>query len=386
MKRSTSIKEITVFTNGDATKPSTWSNVPYFFTKTLAENGIKVNQVNIGPNKFIKTIYRFTIWQILKRLKKHNSYEYYRTKIHKLYADYLIKKAIIKYPNAQLNLFLSFSFSAKKYSQKPTVLFGDWTYEYYFQYFKNRNPGSLEQTFINRENHIIETADLTFVLFPKVAAIMQTRYPKANINYIGNVINAEIIATKNELLIQKENSYSVLFIGGKKYTEGAKNLINAIKELQLVFPEISLDIIGMNATDFDNLPNNVTCHGYLDKGIESDRKKYYELMQHAKVYVNTTPIWSAFSATVEAMYFYNPVIITPFDEFTETFGKHIEFGIYSNGLSLADDIKNIFLHKNYFSLCEHAHKAVQEFTWSNYIHNFLNACENKLFKQTKKSY
>lgn len=58
------IKEINVFTNGDALKLSTWSNFPYFFTETLEEKGIKVNRINIQPNKIFKTIYRFTIWQI----------------------------------------------------------------------------------------------------------------------------------------------------------------------------------------------------------------------------------------------------------------------------------------------------------------------------------
>jgi hypothetical protein len=58
------LKEINVFTYGNASKLSTWSNVPYFFTETLEEKGIKVNRINIQPNKIFKTIYRFTIWQI----------------------------------------------------------------------------------------------------------------------------------------------------------------------------------------------------------------------------------------------------------------------------------------------------------------------------------
>jgi hypothetical protein len=56
------LKEINVFTYCNASKLSTWSNVPYFFTETLEEKGIKVNRINIQPNKIFKTIYRFTIW------------------------------------------------------------------------------------------------------------------------------------------------------------------------------------------------------------------------------------------------------------------------------------------------------------------------------------
>ena len=52
----------------------------------------------------------------------------------------------------------------------------------------------------------------------------------------------------------------------------------------------------------------------------------YEPFKKAKVFINTTPKWAAFSASIEAMYFYIPVVVTPYDEFTKTFGEHIEFG------------------------------------------------------------
>jgi len=85
------IKEINVFTNGDALKLSTWSNFPYFFTETLEEKGIKVNRINTQPNKIFKTIYRFTIWQILKQTKKYDTYDYYRTNINRFFVNKMIK-------------------------------------------------------------------------------------------------------------------------------------------------------------------------------------------------------------------------------------------------------------------------------------------------------
>ena len=39
------IKEINVFTNGDAGKLSTWSNFPYFFTETLKEGILKAKKM-----------------------------------------------------------------------------------------------------------------------------------------------------------------------------------------------------------------------------------------------------------------------------------------------------------------------------------------------------
>ncbi len=373
-------KEINVFTNGDAAKPSTWSNVPYFFTETLMRKGIKVNRINIGTNRIVKTLYRFTIWQIFKRLKKHDTYDYYRSSIHHYLTQFSIRRAIKKYPNADWNLFLSFSFSAKQYSLKPTILFGDWTYEYFFDYFKKRNAGYLEHEFLERENSYIENADSVFVLFPKVANYMQQRYANKKIHYIGNVINAEVQISADEIIQRKTASTNVLFIGGIKYKQGADALIQSIEQLQQIIPTIHLDIIGMNASDFDILPPFVKCHGYLDKGKDADRKLYYDLMQDAKVFVNTTPLWSAFSATVEAMYFYNPIIITKYDEFVETFGDKLTMGTYHETSHLAQEILDIFQSMSYGQLCLEAHQAVQNFTWNNYIDAFIHQCQQDLRK------
>ncbi|MHA5135034.1 hypothetical protein [Oenococcus oeni] len=47
------IKEITVFSYGDSNLLKTWSNVPYFFTKTFADDGVSVNRVNVEPNRLL---------------------------------------------------------------------------------------------------------------------------------------------------------------------------------------------------------------------------------------------------------------------------------------------------------------------------------------------
>lgn len=40
-------KEVIFFTKGDSADISTWSNVPYFFTRTLEEKGVTVHRVNM---------------------------------------------------------------------------------------------------------------------------------------------------------------------------------------------------------------------------------------------------------------------------------------------------------------------------------------------------
>lgn len=371
--------EITVFTNGDSAAISTWSNVPYFFTETLMMKGVKVNRVNIRTSRILKTLYRISIWQILKRTKNHDGYEYYRTKIHDWHINFKIKNAVKKYPNSDAFLFLSFSFSAKKYSAKPTILFGDWTFDHYFNYFKDRAPGSLEKEFIDRENQHIEKADLVFVLFPKVAEYMKSRYKNKQIHYIGNVINSKISSNENEILELKKSSKKILFIGSNKYKVGADLLLKSFHILQEKNPDLELHFIGLKKSDFTDLPSNVFCHGYLNKEIETERKLYYDLLTTAKMYVNTTPKWSAFSATIEAMYFYNPILISPYDEFSQTFGETNKFVNYSSDVNaeiLANDIHTLYHHPNYPEICKRTHEAVNHFTWESYVDAFLKITRN----------
>src|SRR5262249_22085434 len=105
-----------------------------------------------------------------------------------------------------------------------------------------------------------------------------------------------------------------------------------------------------------------------------------EYMKDAKIFVNTTPKWGAFSATLEAMYFYTPVIVTPYKEFVETFGMKIGFGWYckNNSLDLCAKIKKILNCPSYDRLCINAHELVKDFTWSAYIDKMLKKIKETL--------
>lgn len=374
------MKEITVFTKGDSEKVSTWSNVPYFLTETLIAKGIKVNRVNIKPVRIIKAIHTSITQKILKTFNKDSRYTYLRSYLHSLNARILIKKAIKQYPNSDAFIFLTFSFSSAGLTNKPTVLFSDWTFDYFFKYFRNRQPDFFEKQSIKRENWHIENADLVIPLFPAVTEYMKKMYRNKNIFYLGNVINSLYNAAEDEIVSQKNHSDNIIFVGGKKYIEGANTLIEAFVMLKEKLPKLKLHIIGMNAYDFAQIPNDVTCYGYLDKGKTEDRGLYYKLFKEAKVFVNTTPKWGAFSACIEAMYFYIPVIVFPYTDFKETFGNNIKFGYYCDRNApelIAENILKLFANKDYRSFCIQAHQSVKQFTWDAYIDKMLEKIEEK---------
>ena len=375
------IKEVTVFTKGDSSKISTWSNVPYFFTETLLSKGVKVNRVDLSPIPFLRIIFNRTFYSVEKKINKHSTYDYFRSFMHFTNSRYRIKKAINQYPNSDANIFLTFSFSSAGLTRKPAIQCSDWTYDHYFKYFEERKPDLLEKQCVERENSQIEGSDIVVSLFPTVARYMKKKYTNKNIHHIGHAINtlhdiSEVDAIKNKI-----NSNDILFVGSKKYREGAQSLINAFKKVQQNYPELHLHIIGMNTADFKNLPKNVNCYGYLDKGNDADRKRYYTLFKKAKMFINTTPKWGAFSAAIEAMYFYIPVITSPYDDFIETFGSDIDFGYYSeqNTPSLIEEnIIKILNHPSYQSLCINAHKSVEKYTWNAYMDKLITKIEDKI--------
>ena len=370
------IKEITVFTDGDSTKLSTWSNVPFFFTETLIAKGIKVNRVNIGTNPNWERKYDKTINRIVIRILKKTSYGYFRSYTNFINVRYRIWKAVKRYPNSDVFIFLTFSFSSVGFTKKPIVLFCDWTYDHYIRHHLNRNPDFLERQCIKREDSQINKSDLVLTLFPKVEEYMKKRYKCENISYLGNVINSLFTASSDiEVLEKKKEKKKILFVGSPKYIEGAKVLLQAYTLLKKQYPSISLHFVGIEASLLENLPSDVYCYGYLNKGNDSERELYYQLLNEATIFVNTTPLWGAFSASIEAMYFYTPVIVSPYDEFVETFGSKINVGLFCERNSpdlLAEKIEALLFHKDYVQICQNAHNAVEEFTWDSYIDKVMD--------------
>ncbi|RZJ58464.1 MAG: glycosyltransferase family 1 protein [Hymenobacter sp.] len=373
-------KEVNVFTNGDSSQINTWSNVPFFLTETLLKKEIKVNRIDISPSKNLEKIFYKIFYRILSNLNKETSYTYLRSLIHFKDTKRKVADALKQYPDADVNIFVTFSFSSAGLSTKPIVQFCDWTYSYDIAHFSSRIPDFFERQAIKREDAQIMSADLIFVLFPSITEYMKNRYYGKNIFYLGNVINSLYKVSVNDIQI-KSNSNSLLFIGSKKYIAGANALIAAFEIIKPIIPKLTLEIIGIKSNDFSNLPAGITCHGYLDKDITEERELYYNILRNARVFINTTPKWGAFSASIEAMYFYTPVIVTPYSEFLTTFGQDINFGSYceeNKPKLIKENILNIFQDKYYEQLCINANNAVKDFTWDAYVDKMLNKIENSI--------
>lgn len=388
MSENSKHKEIIVFTMGDANSVDTWSNVPYFFTTTLEKKGYIVHRVNIASQDFIMRlickIFNKIYITFFRPKNKNVIYDFTRTKLFYSKVNKQMKKAVAEHPNACLLMSTNFSHSGSSVSNIKSLMFCDWTIAYVIEKHNSRKPDYFEKAAIKKQDKEIRKSDYIVTLFPDVYDYMKKYYKTNNIYYLGNVINSEILDINVSTLYKnKKKNNTLLFIGRKAYISSAKALIKAV---ELLNKERNSDyykviVIGMTEADFDEKSEYVEYMGYLSKGNEEQKKKYYNSVLNALAVVNTTEKWSGASSMIECMYYATPVITSPYDAFVETFGKEIEFGYYcknnaENIKECIEDLSNMS-EEQYKEVSIKANDAVKDFTWDNYVEKIINLCEIK---------
>lgn len=369
------LKEVILFGYGDSNKASTWSNVPYLFAKTLEEKGITVRRVNLETFLFLKKVLDHTLLRLVKMKYPGGGFSFGRSKLWLYVEEHKIKKAVKKYATADLCIFTNYE-HFNRYSKIPTLLFSDWTYRILVEEKQKRQPYFFEKAFYEHQEYVINHAQYVICLFSNYAEIMKRHYPSANIHFLGdNVINSLYDGPMTpETILPQKNRHQVLFIGKKYYKEGLLLLINAFRELRKVIADAELHVIGMNSQQIGINADFVHFHGYLRKDNAVEKNEYYTLLKTSAVIVNITPQWGGYSSVIEAMYFYTPVLVTPFDSFVEEFGSELPFGSYvedNNQKAVASQLIDILDSPDYAKLCLAAHQRVKGYTWSSYIDRLL---------------
>lgn len=353
---------------------SSWSNVPFLFCKSLEEQGIDLKRLTLPTLGWMGAVVQWPL-RLLKRLGfgRESTWDYSRSALYARRVRRHIDQAL-QQEAVDAVLVLSFSYGPSLPSRVPLYLFGDWSLSYAIECQRLRQPNRLERASISRENRLINSASEVFVLFPLAERFLKNSHPLARTHYLGNVINAVEHPDEGDIRLKQE-SHSLLFVGKPHYLEGARQLIDAYRQLQSTLPALTLDIVGMGREFFDDLPEGVVCHGYLDKGVPAQRAKYYGLLRSARLFVNPNPKWASFSAALEAMYFYTPLVTSAYAEMEETFGKDISFGAYfREGVDapLSDLLRELMLSTDYTHMAENAHTAASSFSWDAYVKRVLD--------------
>ncbi len=368
------MKNILVFTYGDASNPATWSNVPFLLTNALEKKGYNVIRYDMSTKQNPFTLL-FSL--CCKIIKPKTTFYFVRSNWNRKIVEKKIKKAVLQYDNSvDLYISISYDFSPSKYTNKKVLLLSDWPIEYALERRYHRSPDFLEQQDIKRHKDIIESATYRVSLFQDVANYMNQRFRKKTV-YLGGLINSFYPIDGFEEIDHRNN---ITFIGKKSYYKSALMLIKAFQSLDqnlIQKKHLELHIIGMTQNDFKSLKGeNIYFHGYLDKGKQKERDLYYHILKETIVIVNTNDKWAGMSSIIESMYYYRPIITSKYEEFIETFGENIPFGFYSDNNE--EDVK-ISLEKvltlpkpQYQELSEQAHKAVKDFTYDFYVDQLIN--------------
>ena len=374
------IKEIIVYSPGDANDISTWSNVPYFFCRSLEKKGVKLDKVNVDVERKIYTLpIRAFIKLKTKIIKKIYGKDtvsgFYRSKYFDNKTLLKMKKGNRKFSNADLQVVFDFSHIIK--NNKPIIMICDWTIEYYIEEHLKREPNKFEQRLIKKQSKIMQKADAVISIFPESYRQIKKYVPNKTY-YFGHIVNS--------LEKYKENQHNqfkyrnILFIGSPKYINGLNVLIKAVAKYNNRVKKnekLSLNIIGINKTQFDKDLHYEFCniYGYLNKTIETQRKMYYKLLINSRIMVNPTANWNGASALFEGLYLGVPIIASHNLELDALMSNKIfsEFCSSESVFSLEKLLNRVFTEtfQSFYKKSVAAHEFANNYTWDKFAEKFL---------------
>lgn len=368
-------REFIVFAIGDPAKASTWSNVPYFLSKTLEEKGHVVHRADLAPNRPLQLAYDAIIGALRRTGITRTRHYFFRSSFNAWLTQRRIERVLRAHPKA-LPIFTTFSFGRNR-QRRPYVQFCDMTFERHLRYFEKRGPNAMEQRTIARERKQIAGAALLVSLFPEQAEELKAEHGE-RVRYYGNVVNTDIAAPDTQRLLHRDLSRpEVLFIGGSKYKPGLLKLLSVLEDINAARSvPIELHAVGIPRHELLRpIPSWTKVHGYLDKSDPEDAARYTALLERCCLFINPMPLWGSFSASCEAMHMHMPVIVSAYPEFTSTFGHDPGAGVLlrtEDDRELAKAINRLLSDPVEWQSCaKAAHHAVQPFTWGNYVERML---------------
>lgn len=369
------IKEIIMFCYGDSSQTSTWSNVPYMMSRQLERRGVTIHRVNIAPNKYISKVYNLA----MSRLFRRKGYTYIRTALFKFFTELRIKHAVKRHNLSDFCIFLNFDYY-NKFSNIPSLCFSDWTYEkFLLERINNADIRDCDKRFIEQQNDVFRHAEIILPLFSESIDDILRHVPSAKVKSIKeNVVNNLYSGNVDESVIHAKKRKTILFIGGPKYKQGLMLLIESLK-LVAREKDIELNVIGMTSCEMSEVTFPIKYHGYLKKDDTQQCLLYYSLLLESSILINPTPYWGAYSSIIEGMYFYTPIIVSPYKQFILEFGENIDFGLYTDSTT-ADLSKKInylldLSPEAYAEICRNAHNRVKDYTWDNYVNKMISIME-----------
>jgi glycosyltransferase involved in cell wall biosynthesis len=307
--------KINLFCWGDSNDINTWSNVPYFLSRTLISRNIDVRRFNLIPPAGL-TYQSLAFFNRCRnraaRLLGLRRRPIFRMPVlHRLVNSELAKTSR-SLEDADLNLFLTFSFSSIRYSDVPAALYSDRTYEQHLEE-EGIRPSWADRLLIRWETRNLQNAQYVFTMNQACLEFIRDRYGvrspqllKAGINLIGNDFS-----NINALIARKEAARSILFIGRGYYQRGVDVLLAAFRRFNEIFSNLfTLHLVGLTDDELPESQPHVICHGYLRKDHPGEYQQYMDLLASARLFVFPMRPGPIAVALREALWMCTPVILT----------------------------------------------------------------------------
>lgn len=381
IRQACKVREINLFAAGDSNDIKTWSNVPYFFSGAVEQKGIRVNRINLIPDDMF--LYRwymrfFLSWSALKRMirKKDYPYDFFRDRISLHLSGIKARRALRRHPDADFNIFLTFSISSYRYSDIPVIHYCDQTYDLYLS-GKNRAATERDRVFIAMETGNLKNARYIFTTGRRCCEHIVEKYGLVNVRSLPAGINLDTLEIADEagILAGKMRERNILFIGKGIHKRGVDILIEAFTRFSGMHAESwKLHIVGVDRESFGELPGNIFFYGQLSKDIPAELACYLHLMRSARLFVMPMRKGPLPGVVKEVAMMYTPSIITDIwhasdlvsDGYNGKLVGHADAGEFAQAMDeLVSD------EKAWERLARNAHGSMQRFTWSRSIDQML---------------
>ena len=373
--------EITLFTLGDSRDVNTWSNLPYFFSKALVSVGVKLNRVDIRPNKCLAVIYTllFGIWaRLFCRLLGRNVYfNFFRSRINAVLISHKIRTACRQFPQADFNVFLTFTFSSYTFSGTPVVHYCDQMLEELIEGQGRSALSFTEKISARQERQNLRHAAYIFATNQHCVDFIREHYGLVETTRcLRTGLNLEIDALDIEELLQKKrSSFDLLFIGRGVKWRGVDILVEAFERFNTRnSSRFQLQLVGITPQQLNCSSENVHFYGWLRKDNPQEYQTYINLLRNARLFIFPARTGPVPCAMKEALFMCTPVITSNFWDVDHVIQDGFN-GVIIDSLAadaFAQSIEGLVTNEQRWEeYARNAHASVMGYSWNDTVEQFL---------------
>jgi glycosyltransferase involved in cell wall biosynthesis len=285
---------INLLTLGDCNDLNTWSNLPYYFYRNLLAHSIDVRPIDLTPSQnaasSVFEYVRALQVRAVRMIRPGYGSDPLRTRAFHRLVNRRLRAMAGQLNDADLNLFLTFSFSSFRYAGSPVIHYCDRTYEHYLEECR-QTPSRMDRIFIGIDRQNIESADLVLTTGELCADFIRSRYKAKRVICLRAGNNTDLDVTNPDALINgKEHSTDILFIGRGVQKRGVDILVRAFALFNHRHDgRFTLHIVGVQPEelpqDLRATDRNIKFHGYLDRAVPADLQRYNDLLRSARLFV-----------------------------------------------------------------------------------------------------